>query len=79
MVVQGTTLVIRIAGAVFMLAAVTMGVMMMHMMHPAALRTVGSDVLRVLEEMLNLGADQRNNGHHLGQQNKPEEKRTELP
>jgi hypothetical protein len=76
MVVQGTTLVIRIARAMLVLAAITMGVMMMHVMDSTAFSEIGSNVLLVLEGMLNMGADQRNNGNCLGQQNEPEEKWT---
>ncbi len=58
------------------LAAVTMGVMMMHVMDSAAFGEVDGNVLLVLEGMLNMGADRRNNGNCLGQQNEAEEKWT---
>lgn len=60
----------------FVLATITMGVMVMRVMDSAAFGKVGSNVLIVLEGMLNMGADQRNDGNCLGQQNKPEEKWT---
>lgn len=42
-------------------------VVMMHVIDLAAFSKVGSNVLRVLEGMLNVDADQRNNGNCLGQ------------
>ena len=45
---QGTTLVVRITGAMLVLCAVVVGMMMVHVIDPAAIAQVGSDVLFVL-------------------------------
>jgi hypothetical protein len=66
-VVQGTTLVIRIGGTVFVLRAVTMRVMVVHVSNPAPVSKVGSDVLLGLDGMLNVHAHQRHNAGGLGQ------------
>jgi hypothetical protein len=57
MVVQSTTLIIRIGGAVVVLAIIMMGMMMVHVSNPAAFSEVGGNVLLVIECMLNMYAD----------------------
>jgi hypothetical protein len=66
-VVQGTTLIVRIIGTVLALSAVVMGVMMMHVLNVAAIGQVGSNILLVLECMLEMDADQRHDAADLGQ------------
>jgi hypothetical protein len=66
-VVQGATLIALIIGTMFVLAAIVMGVVMVHMIDPAAVGQIGSDVLLVLEGMLEMHADQRHNACGLGE------------
>ncbi len=63
----------------FVLGTISVSVMMVHVGDPAAFSKVGSNVLLALEGMLNMDADQRNDGNCLGQQNEPEEKGTRSP
>jgi hypothetical protein len=55
---QGATLIIRIIGAMFVLAAILMTVMMVHMIDLAAVGQVGSNIPFVLEGVLEMHADQ---------------------
>jgi hypothetical protein len=65
-VVQGTALIVRIIGTVLVLFAILMGVMMMHVPDPAALGRVGSNILLVLECILDMDADQWHDTRRLG-------------
>ena len=76
---QGTTLIVRVVATMFMPPTIVMGVMMMYVGDPAGLGQVGSNILLVLEGMLDMGADQRHNSRRLGQQKEPEEQRTKTP
>ena len=78
MVVNGTTLIVRITATMFM-PPVVMDVMMMHVSNSAGLRQVGSNILLAFEGMLDMGADQWHNSGDLGQQKEPQEQRTKTP
>ena len=78
MVVNGTTLIVRITATMFM-PPVVMDVMMMHVSNSAGLRQVGSNILLAFEGMLDVSADQRHNCGDLGQQKEPQEQRTKTP
>jgi hypothetical protein len=78
-VMQGTTLIIRIIAAMFVLSTIVMGVVMVHVRDPAGLGQVGRDILVILEGMLDMGADQRHDTGSLGQQKEPQEHRTKTP
>jgi len=67
---QGTTLITRIIGPVFVLSISVMGMMMVHVVDPAAVAKVGGDILLVLEGMLDMDADQRHYAGCLGQYKK---------
>jgi hypothetical protein len=54
---QGATLIARITGAMFMLSTSLMSVMMVHVSDLAALPKIDSDILLVLECMLDVGGD----------------------
>lgn len=73
---QGATLIFRIIGAMFMLATIVMGMMMVYMSDPAALTEVGSDVLLVLEGVLDMDADQWHDARGLGEHEEPQKQRT---
>ena len=75
-VMQGATLVVRIIGAMFMLATIVMGMMMVDMSDLAAFTDVGSDILLVLEGVLDMDADQRHDACGLGEHKEPQEQRT---
>jgi hypothetical protein len=77
-VVQSTTLIGRIIGTMLVLSIV-MGMMMMHVFDAAAFIAVSSDILLVLEGMLDMGADQRHDARSLGEHKKPQEQRTDAP
>jgi len=70
---QGTTLIIRIIGSVFVLSIRVMGMMMVHVIDFAVLAKVDGDILLVLEGMLDMDADQRHYAGCLGQYKKPQE------
>jgi hypothetical protein len=76
-VVQGTALIVGI-GAVMLvrLSTLVMDMMMVHVSDPAALRHVGSNILVILEGVLDMGGDHRRDTDDLGQQKEPEERRT---
>jgi len=63
----------------FVLSPIVVVVMMVHVSDPPGLRKVGSNVLLVLEGVLDMGADQRNNAGRLGQQKEPQEQRAKTP
>jgi hypothetical protein len=67
MVVQRAALIAWITGTVFMLATIMMGVVMVHVIDATAFSEIGSNILLVLHDMLNMYADQRHNAHSLGQ------------
>jgi len=67
---QGTTLITRIIGPVFVLSIRVMDMMMVHVIDSAALAKVGGDILLVLEGMLDMDADQRHYASCLGQYKK---------
>ena len=56
MVVQGTTLIVRIVGTMLVLCAIMMGVMMMDVSDPAGLGKIGRNILLVREGMLDMNA-----------------------
>jgi hypothetical protein len=64
---QGATLIARIVGTMFVSVAIVMGVVMVHVIDSAAIGQVGSDILLVLEGMLEMHADQRHNACRLGE------------
>jgi hypothetical protein len=76
-VVQGTALIVGI-GAVMpvRLSILVMDMMMVHVSDPGALRHVGSNILVILEGVLDMGGDHRHDTDDLGQQKEPEERRT---
>jgi hypothetical protein len=76
-VVQRTTLIIRIIAIMLVLSTVVMEAMMVHMSDPAGLGEVGGNILLVLEGVLDVGADQRRNAGRLSQKQEPEEQRTQ--
>jgi hypothetical protein len=76
---QGATLIVWIGAAVFVPATVMMSVMMVNLTHLAAFSEVPSNVLLVLEGMLNMGAEQRHDAYGLGHQDKPQEQWTKAP
>jgi len=78
-VVQGATLIVRIVGAMFVLSTIMVGVMMVDVSDRAGPGEVSSNVLHVLEGVLDMGADQRHNARRLSQKQKPEEERTKTP
>jgi hypothetical protein len=57
MVMQGTTLIVRIIRIMFVLSADATGVVMVDVINLATLAEVGSDILFVLEGMLDMDAD----------------------
>jgi len=77
--VQGTTLIVRIVGAMFVLPTIMVGVMIVDVSDRAGLREVSSNVLHVLEGVVDMGADQRHNARRLSQKQEPEEERTKTP
>jgi len=79
MVVQGTTLIVRIVAAVLVLSTIMMDVMMVDVSDPAGLGQVGRNVLLILEGVLDMDADQRHDTASLGQQKEPQERRTKTP
>jgi hypothetical protein len=74
-VMQCTTLIIRIIGPVLVLSVTTMGMMMVHMIDFAALTEVDSHIPLILEGVLQVDADQRDNAGRLGQYKKSQEQR----
>jgi hypothetical protein len=56
-----------------------MDMVMVHVSDPAGLGHVGGNILVILEGVLDMGADQRHDTGDLGQQQQPEERRTETP
>jgi hypothetical protein len=55
--VQGATLIVRISGAMLVLSAVVMSVMMVHMIDFAARTEIDSNILLILEGMLDMDGD----------------------
>jgi hypothetical protein len=79
-VVQGTALIVGIAAIMLVrLSTLVMDVMMVDVSGPAGLGHVGSNILVILEGVLDMGADQRHDTGDLGQQQEPQERRTETP
>ena len=79
MVVYGTTLIVRIIATMFVLSAIAMVVMMVDVSDPPGLGQVGSNILLVLDGVLDMGADQRRDGDSLGQQKERQEPWTKTP
>jgi hypothetical protein len=76
-VVQGTALIVGIGAVVLVrLSTLVMDMMMVHVSDPAALRHVGSNILVILEGVLDMGGDHRHDTDDLGQQKEPKERRT---
>jgi hypothetical protein len=66
-VVQGTTLIVGIAAIMLVRVSTIMAdVMMVHVSDPAGLRHVGSNILVILEGVLDMGSDQRHDTGDLG-------------
>ncbi len=61
------------------LSAIVMDVVMVDVSDPASLCQVGSNILLILEGVLDMGADQRHDSGGLGQQKKPQEPWTKTP
>jgi hypothetical protein len=78
-VVQGATLVIRITGTMLMLSTMVSKMMIVDVTHPAALAEVGSNILLVLQRMLDVDADQRHDAGSLGQHEEPQQQGTKAP
>jgi len=76
MVVQGTTLIVRIIATMFVLSPIVMVVMTVHVSDSACLGQVGSNILFGLEGVLNMNAGQRHDARRLGQQKEAQERRT---
>jgi len=74
---QGATLIVRVSAAVLVLSAIVAGVMIVHVSDFAALTEVGSDILLVLEGMLDMDADQRHHASSLGQKKQTQQPWTE--
>jgi hypothetical protein len=63
-VVQATALIVGIAAIMLVrLSILVMDMMMVHVSDPAGLGHVGSNILVILEGVLDMGGDQR---HHTG-------------
>jgi hypothetical protein len=77
MVMQGTTLVARIASAMLVLTIMT-GVMMVRVI-AVAFGKVGSNIPLALEGMLDMDADQRHHAGSLGPQKQPQQQRAKAP
>jgi hypothetical protein len=54
---QGATLIVRIIRTMFVLPAGVMGMVMVHVIDFAVLTEVGSDILLILESMLDMNGD----------------------
>jgi hypothetical protein len=62
-----------------MLSAIVSKMMIVDVAHPAALAEVGSDILLVLQRMLDMDADQRDDAGGVGQHEEPQQQGTEAP
>jgi hypothetical protein len=66
---QGTALIVGIAAIMLVrMRTFVMDVMMVHVSDPAGLGHIGSNVLVILEGVLDMGGDQRHDAGDLGQQ-----------
>jgi hypothetical protein len=66
-VVQGTTLIVGIVAIVVVrVSTIVADVMMVHVRNPAGLGHVGSNILVILEGVLDMGSDQRHDTGDLG-------------
>jgi hypothetical protein len=74
-VMQGATLIVRIVGPMFVLATIVVGMMVVYVSDPTGLTEVGSNILLILEGMLDMDAGQRQDAHCLGEHKKPQEQR----
>jgi len=63
----------------FMLSPIVMSVMMVDVRDLSGLRQVGSNILLVLEGMLDMDSDQRHDASRLGQKQQPQEHRSKTP
>jgi hypothetical protein len=61
------------------LSTLVMNMMMVQVSDPAGLGHVGSNILVILEGVLDMGGDQRHDTGDLGQQKESQERRTETP
>jgi hypothetical protein len=79
-VVQGTALIVRIAAIMLVrLSTLVMNMMMVQVSDPAGLGHVGSNILVILEGVLDMGDQQRHDTGDLGQQKESQERRPEMP